>query len=614
MLLFSMSRHATLVALFATTVLLMSARGQDADKEEEVATVETVVEGEAASADDDDDIVYVTPTLPAGISKNSVYLAEHFDNVQDFKKKWIKSEAKKDGIDESIAKYDGEWSVEAAQRNALKGDLGLVLKSRAKHSAIAARLSRPFVFDARPLVVQYEVLLQEGQECGGAYLKLISHSPDAADLKLFHDKTPYSIMFGPDKCGNDYKLHFIFRHKNPLNGTMTEKHCKKPKERIEDQFTDKLPHLYTLIVRPDNTFQIYINHKVVNEGSLLEDFTPPVNPAEEIDDPSDVRPADWDDRERIPDAGATKPEDWDEEAPQFVPDPSASKPDGWLDDEPENIADPAAEKPSDWDEEIDGDWEAPLVPNPACEEAPGCGQWTAPDIPNPAYKGKWRPPLVDNPNYQGKWAPRRIPNPDYFEDRDPFRMTAIGAVGLELWSMSSMILFDNILVTDDPAVADAWAAHTFDVKRRKMDKVAESVFAAILRYTNEHPWLWAVYIVAIILPIVLILAFCCGGSSQEKEEQKKAADAKKTDAVQADDEDRGGEEEEEGAAAGEGEEEEEEEEDEEEEEKQGEGDAATAEQPKERKEPEGKESVSKSPSEGAGDAPSSPRKRKTRKD
>jgi hypothetical protein len=35
-------------------------------------------------------------------------------------------------------------------------------------------------------------------------------------------------MFGPDKCGNDNKLHFIFRHKNPKNGTIEEKHAKKP--------------------------------------------------------------------------------------------------------------------------------------------------------------------------------------------------------------------------------------------------------------------------------------------------------------------------------------------------------------------------------------------------
>lgn len=42
-------------------------------------------------------------------------------------------------------------------------------------------------------------------------------------------------MFGPDKCGNDAKLHFIFRHVNPINGSITEKHCKKPKYAVADE-------------------------------------------------------------------------------------------------------------------------------------------------------------------------------------------------------------------------------------------------------------------------------------------------------------------------------------------------------------------------------------------
>lgn len=144
--------------------------------------------------------------------------------------------------------------------------------------------------------MQYEVLLQDGQECGGAYLKLLSESKETKNLNSFHDKTPYTIMFGPDKCGNDHKLHFIFRHKNPRNGTIEEKHCQKPKERLEEIFSDKLPHLYTLALNPDNTFEISVDKKVINSGSLLEDFVPPVNPAREIDDPNDKKPEDWDER------------------------------------------------------------------------------------------------------------------------------------------------------------------------------------------------------------------------------------------------------------------------------------------------------------------------------
>ncbi|GBL82808.1 Calnexin, partial [Araneus ventricosus] len=66
---------------------------------------------------------------------------------------WISSEAKKEGIEENIAKYDGKWAVEEAERNGLKGDLGLVLKSKAHHHAISARLDKPFLFDNKPFIL-----------------------------------------------------------------------------------------------------------------------------------------------------------------------------------------------------------------------------------------------------------------------------------------------------------------------------------------------------------------------------------------------------------------------------------------------------------------------------
>lgn len=80
----------------------------------------------------------------------------------------------------------------------------------------------------------------------------------------------------------------------------------------------------------------------------MDDFTPPVNPPSEIDDPDDKKPENWDEREKIPDPEAQKPDDWDEDAPAMIPDTAATKPDGWLEDEPEMISDPTAEKPDDW--------------------------------------------------------------------------------------------------------------------------------------------------------------------------------------------------------------------------------------------------------------------------
>lgn len=177
--------------------------------------------------------------------------------------------------------------------------MGLVLKSKAKHAAISSRLSKPFKFGTKPLVVQYEVTLQDGQECGGSYIKLLSSGAETTDLKHFHDKTPYTIMFGPDKCGNDVKLHFIFRHVNPKNGSIEEKHSKKPKDRVEEPFKDKQPHLYKLIINPDNTYKVFVDHNIINEGHLLKDMNPPVNPPKEIDDPTDFKPETWDEREKV---------------------------------------------------------------------------------------------------------------------------------------------------------------------------------------------------------------------------------------------------------------------------------------------------------------------------
>uniref|UniRef100_A0A8C7INT4 Uncharacterized protein n=1 Tax=Oncorhynchus kisutch TaxID=8019 RepID=A0A8C7INT4_ONCKI len=139
-----------------------------------------------------------------------------------------------------------KWSVEQLKENKVPGDMGLVLKSRAKHHAIASLLDRPFLFRDDALVVQYEVNFQDGIDCGGAYIKLLS---DEEDLDLFNDRTSYTIMFGPDKCGEDYKLHFIFRHRSPLNKDLDEKHAKRPDVDLKKFYTDKKTHLYTLAIR-----------------------------------------------------------------------------------------------------------------------------------------------------------------------------------------------------------------------------------------------------------------------------------------------------------------------------------------------------------------------------
>ena len=327
-------------------------------------------------------------------------------------------------------------------------DKGLYVDTAALHYGVSSVLAAPFD-PAEGLVLQYEATTQDGLDCGGAYLKFITADEDFSPEALDGD-TPYTVMFGPDKCGATNKVHVIFRHKSPLDGSVEEKHLKNPPAMP----ADSLPHLYTLVVKPDNTFEVRVDGDVKSTGSLFDEFEPPFNPPAEIDDETDKKPEDWVDEAKIDDPEAKKPDDWDEDAPREIPDEEATKPEGWLDDEPDEVEDPQAEQPSDWDNEEDGDWEAPLVPNPKCAEAPGCGEWQRPNKPNPEYKGKWYPPLIDNPAYKGVWKPRKIANPKFFEDKTPLKsIGSIGAVALEIWTMSKGLVVDNVLVGADEATA-----------------------------------------------------------------------------------------------------------------------------------------------------------------
>lgn len=44
-------------------------------------------------------------------------------------------------------------------------------------------------------------------------------------------------------------------------------------------------------------------------------------------------------------------------------------------------------------------------------------------------------------------------------------MTPFSAVGLELWSMTSDIYFDNFIITSHKEVADRWASDSWGLKK-----------------------------------------------------------------------------------------------------------------------------------------------------
>lgn len=63
-------------------------------------------------------------------------------------------------------------------------------------------------------------------------------------------------------------------------------------------------------------------------------------------------------------------------------------------------------------------------------------------------------------------------------DKTPYMFAPFSGVGIELWTMTSGIFFDNILITRDPDQAAEYAAKTWqvthDLEKAKKDAASES--------------------------------------------------------------------------------------------------------------------------------------------
>jgi calreticulin len=332
-------------------------------------------------------------------SSATVYFKETFDG--NWESRWVQSKSKEsEGSQGTFELSHGKYFGDA------EADKGLKTTPDARFFQITAGFPK-FSNKGKDLIVQYSVKHEQKIDCGGGYIKIL---PGGFDQASFNGDTPYNIMFGPDICGTTTKkTHLIVSNKG-------KNHLIKKEIKTE---TDEWTHLYTLILKSDNTFQVLIDEKEVSSGSLKTDFD--ILPAKEIKDPSAKKPADWVDEKKIAD-------------------PTDKKPEGW-DDIPAEIADPDAKKPEDWDDELDGQWEPPM-------------------IDNPAYKGEWQPKLIDNPAYKGEWIHPVIPNPDYYEDDNLYLFEDNSFVGFELWQVKAGTIFDNIIVTDDKAEADKLAELT----------------------------------------------------------------------------------------------------------------------------------------------------------
>lgn len=328
--------------------------------------------------------------VAVAVVRAEVYFEEKFAD-DSWQQNWVYSE--------HPGKEFGKFVTSAgAFYNDPENDKGIKTSQDARFYALSTKFP-PFSNQNKPLVVQFSVKHEQNIDCGGGYVKVFDCNLNSKDM---HGETPYEIMFGPDICGpGTKKVHVIFSYKGKNLLINKDIRCK------DDVYT----HLYTLIVNPDNTYEVLIDGDKVEGGELEADwnFLPP----KKIKDPEAKKPSDWDDRATIDDPEDKKPEDWDK---------------------PEHIPDPDASKPEDWDDEMDGEWEPPM-------------------IDNPDYKGEWKPKQIDNPSYKGPWVHPEIDNPEYEADSELYYRKEICGIGFDLWQVKAGTIFDNVLISDDPEYA-----------------------------------------------------------------------------------------------------------------------------------------------------------------
>uniref|UniRef100_A0A8C3L9Q6 Calreticulin 3 n=1 Tax=Chrysolophus pictus TaxID=9089 RepID=A0A8C3L9Q6_CHRPC len=220
-----------------------------------------------------------------GTARTAVYFREQCLDGGGWQKRWVSSESRPDlgTFRLSAGRFYGDPVR----------DRGLQTSENSKFYAISSRF-KPFSNKGKTLVIQYTVKHEQKIDCGGGYIKIFSSDLDQKNLS---GTSPYYIMFGPDICGSETKkVHVILNYKNKPHPIKKPIRCK----------VDGYTHLYTLIIRPDQTYEVKIDNEVAALGNLEDDldFLPP----RKINDPAVKKPSDWDDRAHIDDPNDIKPE------------------------------------------------------------------------------------------------------------------------------------------------------------------------------------------------------------------------------------------------------------------------------------------------------------------
>lgn len=339
----------------------------------------------------------------------TVYFQEQFLDGEHWRNRWVPStnDSAFGHFRLSSGKFYGH----------IEKDKGLQTTQDSRFYAISARFP-PFSSKGRPLVLQYTVKHEQKMDCGGGYVKVF---PAGVDQRQLNKKSPYYIMFGPDICGYDItKVHVILQFKNQYHENKKSIRCK----------VDGYTHLYTLVLRPDLSYEVRIDGRVAESGDIEYDWN--LESLKSAAKKTDTEQRGWEQK------------DWDK---QFL--------------------EAGAGAPSDWNSKLDGDMEM-----------------QAPLLQKPPYQDGLKPEGIDS----NVWLHRKPKDANYLAESDLAEFDDIGAIGLELWQVRSGTIFDNFLITDDEEYAQKFGKATWGETKgpeKEMDEIQGKEEMKLAREQDE---------------------------------------------------------------------------------------------------------------------------------
>ncbi|KFD46052.1 hypothetical protein M513_13076, partial [Trichuris suis] len=301
--------------------------------------------------------------------------------------------------------YDGQWKIHTHSNPLLKRNYVLLMQTPAAYHAICSAFKKPFIFRSKPLIIQYDLKFQVPlMECGGGYVKLYEGF-GLNCYEIFRNDTEFQLMFGPDKCGGKQIIHFIIGQKDHKTSVFTPQAISS-KRPLNSIFQDTLTHLFTLALYPNDSYFIYIDQLLHDHGNLKDKMMKKMS----------------------------------------------------HNDFPKDKSNTLKRAPTDWNnEEVDSVSPAVNVNNATCKDGSDCVALHEPSMRDLEHREQRVTPLTVN---------RKESRGTDESSGSVFRILGpIHWLGLELWTDTPDLAFDNFLVTDNLTFANYFAQCTWQVQQ-----------------------------------------------------------------------------------------------------------------------------------------------------